>query len=176
MCVVLQKTTTATAQNRNKQKKHETRLCFLFVCCFLSCSCSFTCLGQTGYCASEMHHLFIATWADIHIHQCTTYMYDTQRDDWQQNLQGLASVERPLLICSEVMRWNSSNHFIKTSPRLVFFCGTYVVSLVAWSLGEVVEAQCWLSSQFIRHNQAISRCLLSSRPADNGGRSCCHRG
>ena len=121
MCVVLQKTTTATAQNRNKQKKHETRLCFLFVCCFLSCSCSFTWLGQAGYCASEMHHLFIATWADIHIHQCTTYMYDTQRDDWQQNLQGLASVERPLLICSEVMRWNSSNHFIKTSPSLFSF-------------------------------------------------------
>ena len=61
-------------------------------------------------------------------------------------------------------------------PDFFFFCGTYVVGLVAWSLGEVVETECWLSSQFIRHNQAISRCLLSSRPADNGGRSCCHRG
>ena len=177
MCVcVLCFKKTATAQKTNRQKKHETVCAFcLFVVFFhvpavlhdwdnqgtVHQRCT-TCLLPPG-------QIFISISVS---HTCMIF----RKMSDSRTCRVLHQLKSPLLIRSEVMSWNSSNHFIKTSPRLLFFCGTYVVGLVAWSLGEVVEAQCWLSSQFIRHNQAISHCLPSFRPADNGGRSCCHRG
>ena len=122
MCVcVLCFKKTATAQKTNRQKKHETVCAFcLFVVFFhvpavlhdwdnqgtVHQRCT-TCLLPPG-------QIFISISVS---HTCMIF----RKMSDSRTCRVLHQLKSPLLIRSEVMSWNSSNHFIKTSPRLFFF-------------------------------------------------------
>ena len=119
-CVVLQKNSNSTTTTKTK-KKHETVCAFcLFVVFFpvpavlhdwdnqgtVHQRCT-TCLLPPG-------QIFISISVS---HACMILREMTD----SRTCRVLHQLKSPLLIRSEVTRQNSSNHFIKTSPRLFFF-------------------------------------------------------
>ena len=157
--VLCLKTTTATAKQKKPMK--QSVLCFSFFLFFV-CSFMFLQFHITG----TIRVLCIRDAPPVYCHLCIySYASAYHIHVWYSEMWLTAE----LAGCCISWRghyWYAAKSLgeiaLTVSPRRRpdFFGGTYLTSLVARSLGEVVEAQCWLSSQFIRHNQAVSRCLL----------------